>query len=53
MNIAYIKSDADYERALRRVEQLWTAREGSPEADELNALVTMIEAYEDEYYPMG
>ena len=53
MAIKAIQSEADYERALRRVEQLWTAREGSPEADELNALVTMIEAYEDEHYTMG
>ena len=53
MIVKPIQSDADYELALRRVEQLWTSPEGSPEADELDALVTMIETYEDEHYPMG
>jgi HTH-type transcriptional regulator/antitoxin HigA len=46
------KDDADYERALRHVEQLWTATKGSPEGDELEVLVTLIEAYEDQHYPM-
>ena len=52
MNIKPIKDDADYEWALRQVEQLWSAPKGSPESDELDVLVTLIEAYEDQHYPM-
>ena len=52
MAIKPIRSDADYERALRRVEALWDSREGSAESDELDVLATLIEAYEREHYPI-
>jgi HTH-type transcriptional regulator/antitoxin HigA len=51
MAIKPIRSDADYERALHRVETLWDSREGSAESDELDVLATLIEAYEREHYP--
>jgi HTH-type transcriptional regulator / antitoxin HigA len=47
-----IKVERDYEWALRRVEQLWASPKGSPESDELNVLVTLIEADENEHYPI-
>jgi HTH-type transcriptional regulator / antitoxin HigA len=52
MDIKPIKQEADYERALRRVEELWDSPEGSPESDELEILTTLIEAYEREHYPI-
>jgi HTH-type transcriptional regulator / antitoxin HigA len=52
MNIKPIRGEADYERALRRVEQLWHSPEGSAESDELDVLTTLIEAYEREHYPI-
>jgi HTH-type transcriptional regulator/antitoxin HigA len=52
MDIKPIRREADYERALRRVEELWHAREGSTESDELDILATLIEAYEREHYPI-
>ncbi len=52
MDVKPIKREADYERALRRVEELWDAPEGSEESDELDVLTTLIEAYEREHYPM-
>lgn len=52
MDIKPIKREADYERALRRVEELWDSPEGSPEIDELEILTTPIEAYEREHYPI-
>lgn len=52
MNIKPIKREADYEQALHRVEELWEAPENSPESDELNVIVTLIEAYEREHYPI-
>lgn len=52
MDIKPIGGEADYERALRRVEQLWDSSEGSAESDELDILAPLIEAYEQEYYPI-
>ena len=47
-----IRTEADYDAALARVRELWNAETGSPEGDELDALVGLVEAYEDEHYPM-
>ena len=52
MDIKPIRDEADYERALRRVEELWDSREGSAEGDELDVITTLIEAYEREHYPI-
>lgn len=52
MDIKPIKSEADHERALRRVEQLWDSPEGSKESDELDILTTLVDAYEREHYPI-
>ena len=52
MEIKPIKEQADYEKALRRVEELWDSPKGSPQSDELDVLVTLIEAYEREHYPI-
>ena len=52
MAIKPIRSEPDYERALRRVEALWDSREGSAKSDELDVLATLIEAYEREHYPI-
>jgi HTH-type transcriptional regulator/antitoxin HigA len=52
MDIKPIRKEADYDQALRRVEELWNFPEGSPESDELDILTTLIEAYEREHYPI-
>ena len=52
MEIRPIRTDKDYEAALRRVEALWGAAEGTPQSDELEVLVTLIEAYEREHFPI-
>jgi len=52
MNIKPIRGEADYDRALRRVEELWDAPEGSAESDELAVLATLVEAYERKHYPI-
>jgi|SRR5580658_2528221 HTH-type transcriptional regulator/antitoxin HigA len=52
MKIKPIRTEADYERALRRVEELWDSAEGSPGSDELDVLATLVEAYEKERYPI-
>src|SRR6202051_3196418 len=52
MDIKPIRMEADYEQALRRVEELWDSPEGSAESDELDILTTLIEAYEREHFPI-
>lgn len=52
MDIKPIRRRLDYEKALGRIEELWEARKGSPEGDELEILTTLIQAYEDKHYPI-
>ena len=47
-----IKTEADYEAALKEIEQLWGASYGSPGGDKLDVLVTLVEAYEEKHYPI-
>jgi antitoxin component HigA of HigAB toxin-antitoxin module len=41
-----IRTEADYAAALSPVDELMRAERGTPAGDELNVLVTLIEAYE-------
>ncbi len=53
MNIRPIRTDEDLRAALRRLDVIFQADEGTPEADEMEILVTLIEAYENKHYPIG
>ena len=46
MNIKPIRNDADLQEALKRLEPVFQAEAGTPEADEMEMLVALIEAYE-------
>lgn len=52
MDIKPVRTEADYEAALKAIEQLWNSPAGSPEADKLDVLVTLVEAYEEARYPI-
>lgn len=52
MNINPIKTEADYDAALERIEMLMDAEMDTPEGDELDVLVTLVEAYEVKHYPI-
>jgi len=52
MEIKPIKSKRDYEATLRKIEGLMGSRRGSPEGDELDILVTLVEAYEAKHFPL-
>lgn len=47
-----IHTEEDYEAALAEVEALWDAQPGTPQGDRLDVLVTLVEAYEAEHYPI-
>ncbi|KAA9131539.1 DNA-binding protein [Marinihelvus fidelis] len=53
MNVYPIKTEHDYERALARVDALMDARPDTPQGDELDILVTLIEAWEERQYPIA
>jgi HTH-type transcriptional regulator/antitoxin HigA len=52
MNIQPIKNEESYELTLARVGELMNAVPDTPEGDELDILVTLIEAYEEKNYPI-
>ena len=47
-----IRSEADYDAALERIDALMGAKPGSAEGDELDVLVTLVDAYEEKRFPM-
>ena len=47
-----IRSNRDYEAALKKVERLWGAKAGTHDGDLLDVLATLIDSYEAEHYPM-
>lgn len=53
MEIRPIKSEKDYKTAISRIEELWGAKKDSPESDELDLLVTLVEAFEMKHYPIA
>ena len=46
MDIQPIKGESAYQLAVERIEALWDVKSGSPEADELDILATLVDAYE-------
>ena len=50
MNIRPIHNDDDHGQALLQIERLWGAPEGSPEAEALDVLVTLVNAYEAQHH---
>lgn len=52
MEIRPIRSTTDYHDTLHRVEDLWEAESGTADSDELDVLVTLLESYEREHYPI-
>jgi HTH-type transcriptional regulator/antitoxin HigA len=52
MDIKPIKNEADYETALAEIDRLFDAEPDTPEGDQLEILVTLVEAYEDKHYDL-
>lgn len=54
MNIRPIHTKADYKAALKQVSALVDAdpKRGSPQADQLEVLGTLLMAYEAQHYPL-
>ena len=52
MELKPIKTEVDYRAALKRLEEIFDAKPGSPESDELEILGLMVDNYENKYYPI-
>jgi HTH-type transcriptional regulator/antitoxin HigA len=52
MKIKPIRSDADHKEALKDIELLWGAAEGTAAGDRLDILITLVDAYEDQHCPI-
>lgn len=50
MEIRPIKTETDYEAALKEIERLFEAVPDTPEGDRLEVLTTLVEAYEEQHY---
>lgn len=52
MRIRPIRNDRDHASALERIDALWGAEPRSARGDELEVLVTLVDAYEREHHPI-
>jgi HTH-type transcriptional regulator/antitoxin HigA len=48
-----IKNEAEYQNALFMIDELMDAEPGTPQGDELELLVTLVELYEKKAHPIG
>jgi len=52
MHIRPVRTDEDHETALREIEGLWGAEDGTEAGDRLDVLVTLVETYESRRWPI-
>lgn len=50
--IKLIKTEEDYKEALKLADELFDAKADTPEGDKLELIVTLIEIYEKEHFPI-
>jgi HTH-type transcriptional regulator/antitoxin HigA len=50
MNITAIKTELDYTNSLNRIEELFDSKIHTPQGDELEVLVTLVNRYEEIHY---
>lgn len=51
-NLGPLRTEEDYEAALARIHELFHAPVGSPEGEELERLVDLVEIYSAKHYPI-
>lgn len=52
MDLKPIRTEAEHREALAEIERLWDAPDAGPEADRLEVLAVLVEAYEKAHYPI-
>ncbi|MEO2050282.1 MAG: helix-turn-helix domain-containing protein [Allomuricauda sp.] len=52
MEVKIIKTKKQYNEYLKRLNEIFDAKKGTPESDEFDLLALVIEKYEEEKYPI-
>jgi HTH-type transcriptional regulator/antitoxin HigA len=52
MEIKPIRTDKDYQKALKRLDAIFDSKQGSKDGDELEILGILIDQYENERFPI-
>jgi HTH-type transcriptional regulator/antitoxin HigA len=52
MDIKPIRTQRDYKAALAEIERLFEGKPGTPDGDRLDVLTTLVEAYEQQHFPV-
>lgn len=50
MHIKPVRNDSDHKNALHRIDALWDAKPDTPEGDELEVLIELVNAYEEAHF---
>lgn len=53
MKMKLVKTEEEYNQALKRMETLFDLEPGDKDFDEAELLITLIDLYEQEHYPIG
>jgi len=53
MKISPIRNEKDYQQAITRLEEIFDAKKGTEQGDELEILSILIDQYENEHFPIG
>ncbi len=53
MKIKPIKTEADYDKALKEIDKIFDAKPDTPQGDKLDILVTLVEKYEEKHHPIS
>ena len=51
-NYKIIKSEAEYDKLLARIQEIMDAQQGTPEGEELDLLSLLVEKYEETNFPL-
>ena len=52
MKIKPIRNEEDYQNALQRLDEIFDAKKGTEEGDELEILAILVDNYENEHFPI-
>lgn len=53
VTVPLVRTEVEYDAALRDIDALMDARTGTPDGDRLEVLVTLVQAYETRHHPVS
>ena len=53
MELKPIRNKKEYQVALKEIDALWNAKDGTAESDRLEVLALLVERYEQEHFPIA